>query len=1180
MPGIRIYCRAEAAKVREQLWQAYDRAGDNSFLFVYPTSASVRAERLTRAKQFGALTGVTLLSVEELKEQLLEGLKPRCISTQELPLLLHFSWRDPALRPDLLSYLQATEKSDHEGNRSFADQSQLAHGILHRLAEELEVLSQAPEVLKTQASEEASEASNLTRFAVKFFHYLDGKNWSYREKLLVELWKDGNPWLALPHGEMLRDIVLDGFWVFTPFEWALLRWFRAQSCQERGAIDESPTLHLFLDFSPPAESERFPHLAELWRVLSGWARDPEYQPPPKKDVPRDSGCGVRLFCDQATCTCKRQLDSRPVIVQAPDREEEVRQLAKQLREMAEKDGSFQGYAVCVPSFPEYLGLIRSTFRQEGIPHRVPFAQPLTLTPIWEFFERLAEVVDSCFAASPQSDVLEGRLLVPLAVLDCLATHPWLPALFHIKGWRAARYRWARRRFATAGTLDELLRCVEEELRHTQLLEGGDENEIAETDTSEISESERDPQHTSETLHHLVETLRQLSGELRALCCELAHDEWSEKIDALLHHLLVRLALGAHIGKAASWLPLGRTADDVRFVTASVARLLSLVRRYHQLWLDFGSREALKFADYLNGLALLVESELVADRVVNELGVQILAPTAAVGESYNRLFLVGMIEGQFPIFESRRTFAKKSEDGLRPEVRVLSEQRYAFLRLVEQSQTVYMSYPRTSQDVEFLPSQFLEEYGPPQNITPTVLPVIELVNKLNDAPSDTANAGESFFEDNRFDETARECLMQLAWLKSAVERRKVPFFTELEGNLEGKICTAKIADTLLERIFSAHQLQDLVSCRLNFFFGQILRIQSPQNEDAQYAAKRGQLVHLILRQFLSRVVACGWLPLQDHTDAILAELVKSTWRELQKEFPNEPLRQVASALEFLGGLALGTSTPELQLPDNIAQVLRHALHLQPSLTTTKGLLVQFVEAEIEREQKEVKAGEPKDWTPKLLEWKFGLRDSSSQPFKPESGQGDPVDGWNSHIEIPLPSVPGAPPSIALRGAIDRVDVGNIGQSRVFGVIDYKTGSTHPNTKDLATRFCAIQLPLYAEVLTVLEPELEKLGHALGECAMLGYYQISPAAAKLVTVQEPKISIASVIEETLRRIASDLAGCTKGHFYPLGAASVDEQENKAKCQSLWWRCPYYLLCCRGQKDEQLVQKVNSLSEASSS
>lgn len=1150
MSSLKIYCRAKAAEFRERVWQDYEPAHDSDVVFVYPTSAQARAQRLTRSKQKGVLYGSVILALRDFEDLFLAGHGMRLLSTDELPLVIRLLQRDPALQESLTKYLpnvRAPNASEGGERLSTELDVPLAHGVLHRLAEELEVI--APSLGRGLDRTEPARAysEELRDFAKSFFQLIKTKGWVYRELALAELWQTENPWQPLSDKVCVRHLIFDGFWQLSPFLWSMLKWFERASLSGTNDPAAPEFIHFLFDYSPSAESERFPHLAELWAELA------------PKCSSRNLPCGSTLqnrttgecvqenvLCDDPTCLSATSSKSTVFANSVADREEEVRLLATRLREQLDQGGALQleDVAVCVPSLSEYAGIIRTIFREEGIPYRLPFTLPLTSTPIWEFLEVCARLVKR----SASSEVL-------LADLDALVSHPWFAMVYGRTKWSSFEYRIARNRFSDATTLGELIQQVEESLRGNKALvpEGDEETNGADSFASDEASSKK-----TERLKKLAAVLRSIEQEVKRYQTPSSHAGWTTRIYRFLHLGLWKLARGAEKSPSGSYLPLGRTADDARAVTAAVARLIALVNRYELIWLSLGCETELDFPSYLEGLALLAESERVADRIKNDLGVQISTPAEVVGGSYKKLFFLGAVEGEFPTFEQNILAPASPLSSLSLEERELSAQRFVFCRLVESSREVYISYPKRHADTELLPSQFLEQIdagsGTEEAISAgakrtcsfreRVLRLADNVRQATEGLELSSSVDKSSQVSERGD-NLRRFVAQIAWLAASRHHRLACPLSEFDGNLAVGGIAHNFVDLVRERVFSAGELQELLDCPLRFFLRRVLGIQPPDRDESIFALQRGQLIHRILCQFMEKMRQGHWVPLRENPNAAKQTIVQTTWQELRKQFSDNPIRCAAFAIELLGEAALCASSSSSNQPDVALEIVEATLACRTGLAQQKGILVSFLEHETERNWQVSAKAKVTSGEPELLEWRFGLRDSSP--------------GFDDPIPVDL-----GEKTVKLRGAIDRVDVQKISEDYGFAVIDYKTGTSCPTASDIKKHFRFIQLPLYAAAVKSAKDKLDASSVDLGECRLLAYYHLKRGETKFVAVSNP----ADVIDEILKRIDAKLQEVSDGHCYPLGASPAD---GKSVCDSFSWKCPYHPCCCRGSKDDLLVQKL---------
>jgi hypothetical protein len=1024
----------------------------------------------------------------------------------------------------------------------------LPAGVLSQLARDVEdeVLRTVPQDDKDERSQE--QRAEIRRFTNDLLAALARRGWRYREQEWVKIWSDDaatpNPWAEWPVLSSVEHLVLDGFWNFDPRWWMIIH-FIEKCGSATGPQVRCPQLSIILDYAPASEANLFLHFDALWSEFESRSR-------------RSSS--VTTVCEGARCACAVPKDCSAEVYEAPNLESEVEYVAMRLREALEArpaeavagESAFTGTAVCVPDLGNYYPQIRSVFREHGIRFRAPQVLELTATPVWELLTRV-----SALTGSLRSNKLS------LTDLDHLLEHPWVHFLFPQWGrTEASSYRFVRRVLPSVATLEDLIRF----LKH-QLVEA-ERPELTDEDAFEFLPKQRQ--------RDLMLSLVSLRRQLRPYLSQAPSSHWFDLFYRVLHATLWRLSswlrkrAQSPDGGANAREGFGRTADDVRLVTACVARLVACLKRYHAVLSAFCPEQLFSCSDYLDGLMILLEPERVADRVRPHGCVQIISPAEALGQHHDLVVFMGLIDGVMPRFSTYRR-SSPYPSPLSAQETELSEQRFIFLQIVRTARHAIITYPKRDGEIELLPSQFItmlvegHENSLPalakfveQSSLQTVLGAKQRINKIAQILSDSAAGHPSVGSaDNvttneaasTFSDALPAALGLLSWCGAAQMHRRASFLSPFEGEV-ASIFPSLAPTFLRDHVYTAYELQDMVDCPLQYLFKHVLNVMPPQREEFAAARQFGQLVHKILFLFMSAMRDAGFVDLRS-ADAVepggraLLKLVETAALELKQHFADTPVELLSLVYQLIGAPYAQALVQELD-PKLMAVAQRlQSFSIAGQNKAQKGLLIAFLEHEIARNwsgQSPSRTGEPT-----LLEWRFGFED-------PGTGEDGPVEVVATNGRRAF--------AIKLRGIVDRVDV-LPGAAPTFWVIDYKTGGACP-TKTQLIEGGVVQLPLYALATCSARPEF-------GECAGLAYYHLTRSEMKLVSVpgSRNQTSAVEIIEKAISRLARQMELISQGHFFPLG---VQRQKSKSYCEK---KCPFYLISCFGVADPLLVSKIDRLS-----
>lgn len=228
---------------------------------------------------------------------------------------------------------------------------------------------------------------------------------------------------------------------------------------------------------------------------------------------------------------------------------------------------------------------------------------------------------------------------------------------------------------------------------------------------------------------------------------------------------------------------------------------------------------------------------------NENGIRIFSPEQAIGDSYEHLFIVGMVEGEFP-----RKFSFVFDV---PTWDALSLERFRFRELLRNAENVVLTYPVLELGHSMVRSPFLED----------ALDAYGNANVDEIAPLTDEERG-SFF-------SAREVLVEMGQRQNAAGSEKlgligsnVPVLLRMEayrlrldgwspydGYLSETPAIRAALQTDATRHYTVSELEIYARCPIRYFFAfrLRLRVEDPFREDVAPNI-RGQVVHEILEHF--------------------------------------------------------------------------------------------------------------------------------------------------------------------------------------------------------------------------------------------------------------------------------------------------------------------------------------------
>ena len=426
------------------------------------------------------------------------------------------------------------------------------------------------------------------------------------------------------------------------------------------------------------------------------------------------------------------------------------------------------------------------------------------------------------------------------------------------------------------------------------------------------------------------------------------------------------------------------------------------------------------------------------------GVFVGSGESAVGMRFDRVYLMGMVEGLVPSRPSEDPLLPEWERALAglPPRRGAAAERYAYLAATSSARVSVLTFARSNNIAqrEQRPSRwFLEEasrlHGSP--VYPSMLsspdelaslreqPWLEEVASAQDGISGLSGSRPADLHDYDLhrlwrwrDSGRRISCHHLAAPESALARalamqraRKGAGLTIWDGDLSHSSSISGRIGLSNREIFSPTRLQTWATCPFKYFLSNVLGIaalEQPEEIAAVSAMERGSLVHTTLERFIRAVQEQGTLP---HPD--------QPWSEEQRGL----LMGIADKL-FEDAEQRGVTGKQL-----LWEVAKEELRRD---------LLMFLEADLKL-RKKYKV------LPHSVEAAFGFSRS-------ERGSGPALGTveWSSAKKG----------TIRFRGFIDRIDVSPDGNTAL--VLDYKTGSSRAYAslkKDPVQRGKRLQLPVY-------------------------------------------------------------------------------------------------------------------------
>ncbi len=524
---------------------------------------------------------------------------------------------------------------------------------------------------------------------------------------------------------------------------------------------------------------------------------------------------------------------RVTILDAPGRREEVRLIARIIKQFAQAQPGRDLGRVCVAMFqPEpYTPLFREVFAEYGIPANITDRYALDQSPVviatmalLTIQERNYRVSDLMRAlTTPYFSFGEGDDRIDAGNLHEVA------AALRI---RAGQSVWLRR-------IDNRLKEVSERLATAD-------------DDIELFQLARE----QNMLEQARKDINRMAALLAPFSSPLDPTEFRTRVRALLDKLHVADGI---LAPSSPMITDEQREKDAR----AYQKFLSFLDDYLEIMSiqEHGAGpKPLSF--YLDALRTAIPQVRYNIRQKWSYGVQVTSLEETRGLNFDVMMIAGLVDGEFPpLYQPEVLFSRARREIY--ERRHLIEHRYLFYQVASNfTEHLYLTCPRRDGNVQLMPSSFLDALASvvsvddrraaaaPEGPEP-ICSVQELLHHAGKLP-DLDYSGLLPPELEAAGKEVRETLEQMR-LASRVERGRQEsdghpeFNGRIGGTLSGPALNA--LQTLRDRVYSVTQLESYGSCPFRYFAEKVLRLRIPPVvEDGITPAERGALLHEILFEF--------------------------------------------------------------------------------------------------------------------------------------------------------------------------------------------------------------------------------------------------------------------------------------------------------------------------------------------
>ena len=482
--------------------------------------------------------------------------------------------------------------------------------------------------------------------------------------------------------------------------------------------------------------------------------------------------------------------------------------------------------------------------------------------------------------------------------------------------------------------------------------------------------------------------------------------------------------------------------DTRALYAFLSTLNKLKKLYQ---LKDTPNKKYSLSEYLSDLKIAISNTRYNLKQRGSHGVLITAAEETRGLSFDYMFIAGMLEGEFPPVYEREIF--KPEVRRKTEEKHYLENRYLFYQVLTNfRKKVYISYPKFDNDVELIPSSFINSLNEIiisndkfSEIEENVIYSLQDLQLLTgDLVLNTIEFPDSLhLYKNIYDNLKEKSAIEL----SRIKKHNLPQYEGIIWNNISDDLKVKLTDYKFKE-YSISELEEYSKCPMRYFFSRIMNIESIEEvEDDITALEFGTIIHETLFTFFN-----NW---------------KKSYQ--QKSFYEQSDLDFHSNLKTLTEIAL-EKVKELNITNPFFEI-----DFQKVIgdgNKINGILKNFLEFELKEKNKLFS----NIFEPSYFEVSFG-KNIGDKRFS------DSTLSVDTSIVLE---------NINIRGKVDRVDILKQNNKLLFIIFDYKTGKYIPGLKDI-TEGISLQLPIY---ILCIKKIFENISH----------YEIIPAGGVYYSLNE--------------------------------------------------------------------------------
>lgn len=594
-----------------------------------------------------------------------------------------------------------------------------------------------------------------------------------------------------------------------------------------------------------------------------------------------------------------------------------------------------------------------------------------------------------------------------------------------------------------------------------------------------------------TAAHAGKTLQLLAAALDELPAHGTLDAWLLAVE----RMTTRLALSP-------------SEDDEALTAAAMEALVRGVRAVAHTDASLGVETPELAAGEFAALVATIAGELPSPDQRDAVGRVRIVSAASARFTRPRHLLVGALSEQSYAAADRTDSWALGEDARAQAAGAAGDEMLLFYQLVTRpTETLSLSYPALDAKAQvMMPSPFLVELRRcfADRVRTTVQP-LAYASQFEETPLGrgelrrtavaAARHGEpallaSLARSPRFGPTGRSMLYGVETVASRGDRRAF-------GAYEG-VFAADGVRAVLERkygadhLWSPSKLELYAACPFRFFGEQVLGLApAPELVLESDLARRGSVLHETLARLYARLSAALAAGEQAPTPELVAERFQET---LDAIVQTRPRRGIDGVMREIERRQIASWARDFAAQHDAYAAAWSGFDVSP--------------------------------TPTYFEARFG----------PRHRRNVSEDNEKLSTESPLELVVGDEP-IRFTGQIDRIDVGRVGETAVFNVIDYKTGAGAKVNLDRVRAGTQLQLPLYAIAaaeLLLADQQAAALAAGYWSIRGNGFNAAARSGGPLLIgeIRDGRVEMAahwtSLRESLLARIGEIVTGIRAGHF----------------------------------------------------